>query len=745
MSERLLGYANRISLQPGERIDFMVSSPFPGRFRAELVRLRCGDDQPGGPGFKTTRIPSELDGEYPARRQPIHAGSYVQVPDAAAFQLESLTLRTLVWPTTPERGWQCLLGNWDDARGAGYALAIGADGAATLRLGDGAGRQQILSSGSPLRERVWTLAAATVDTARGEIRVLQAPLAGDFPADTAAERSALLDLRVAPGATFRMAAWHGAEGPAAHYNGKLEAPRVASRALSPQELAEGDEATPPPVWDVAAWDLSREISSTRVVDTAPGRRDGETQNLPTRAVRGAAWDGSEHRWIHKPHHYAAIHFHDDDLYDCGWEVDASLEIPRDLPSGCYAAVLRQGEHEETIPFTVRPPRGTTTADLALLIPTASYIAYANWHVWTEWDFGEHATGNFTVLDPTSRYLAEHPELGASLYDAHTDGSGVSIASRLRPIPNMRPKEALWQFNADTHIVDWLEEKGFAYDVITDDDLHEEGLSLLAPYRCVMTGTHPEYTSRAMLEALQDYKAQGGRLLYTGANGFYWKVNYHPDLPGAIEMRRAEDGSRGWIAEPGEYYHSFTGELGGLWRRSGIPPQRVVGTGFTAQGFDMAAPYHRRPESFDPRAAFLFAGVGADEVVGDFGLLGGGAAGWEIDRADRALGTPAHALTVARADAFSAAYHWATEESFHAHSAIDGETCPWVRADMVFFETPAGGAVLATGSIAWSASLCHNGYDNNVSRITENALRRFLDPTPFPFPKELRTGAEPPPR
>jgi N,N-dimethylformamidase len=39
-------------------------------------------------------------------------------------------------------------------------------------------------------------------------------------------------------------------------------------------------------------------------------------------------------------------------------------------------------------------------------------------------------------------------------------------------------------------------------------------------------------------------------------------------------------------------------------------------------------------------------------------------------------------------------------------------------------------VFSTGSIAWCGSLSHNGYANNVARITGNVLRRFLDPTPF---------------
>jgi len=31
------------------------------------------------------------------------------------------------------------------------------------------------------------------------------------------------------------------------------------------------------------------------------------------------------------------------------------------------------------------------------------------------------------------------------------------------------------------------------------------------------------------------------------------------------------------------------------------------------------------------------------------------------------------------------------------------------------------------------SLAHNGYDNNVSRMTGNVLRRFVDPAPFAMP------------
>ena len=71
-----------------------------------------------------------------------------------------------------------------------------------------------------------------------------------------------------------------------------------------------------------------------------------------------------------------------------------------------------------------------------------------------------------------------------------------------------------------------------------------------------------------------------------------------------------------------------------------------------------------------------------------------------------------------------------EEMPYLHPAMSGDENPEVRADMVFFETQRGGAVVSTGSIAWATSLSHRDADNNVSRITGNVLRRFLDETPF---------------
>ena len=234
----------------------------------------------------------------------------------------------------------------------------------------------------------------------------------------------------------------------------------------------------------------------------------------------------------------------------------------------------------------------------------------------------------------------------------------------------------------------------------------------------------------MWEAVYAFTQQGGRLMSMGGNGIYWRVAYRDDKPGVIEMRRAEDGARSWIAKPGEYYMSFNGEYGGMWWRCGRTPQPLVGNGFIAQGFDHSLYYCRHPDSFDPRVEFIFQGIGKDERIGDFGLIGNGAAGIELDSSSRHYGTPPCALKLAMSENHMDSYLHVNEDIGHMYLSIGGQDDPAIHADLVFFETPNGGAVVSTGSIGWCSALFHNQYDNNVSQITRNVLNRFLKSDAF---------------
>ena len=720
---RVIGYADPLSVAPGEPIRFMVGTlDGPRRYRAEVVRLVCGDTGPGGPGLKTVRLPTSIEGEHDGTPQLIDAGSYAIVEHPEAFgALGRFTLQAFIQPTlvpvrpSPRR--QVVMGTWAADRGSGFALMLDETGALAFLIGAAP-----VSTGTPLTARRWYHVAASVDLAAGTVTLRQTPLADHAPS---LEQPVAITtaIRAAPGpagdffiGAARKAVEDGRLRTTWHFNGKIDRP----------SLLAGEHP-------IGLWDFAADVATDRVTDRSPNHLHGRTVNAPKRAVTGHNWDGSEMDWRRAPHQYGAIHFHDDDLYDAGWRPTLTMTVPTDARSGVYALRLEaDGGPEFWVVFYVRPPRGGPRARAAFLASTATYLCYSNYRMRMRPGPAELFIGALPIVDTTDLLLMHHPELGASTYDTHSDGSGVCHVSRLRPIVNVRPTGRLWNLFLDLCLLDWLEAHEQRYDVITDDDLHTEGLPLLDGYSVVLTGCHPEYVSREMMEALAAYLGRGGRLMYMGGNGFYWRVSYPRAHPGMIEMRRAEDGTRAWVESVGEYYHGSTGEYGGLWRRQGRAPNTLVGVGFVAQGFDRSSYYRRTAASRNPRARFIFDGV-QDEVLGDFGVAWGGAAGLELDAFNPALGSPPWALVVASSEDHSNAFQLVNEEINVSFAGADGRFSPAVRADMVFYEHPGGGAVFSTGSIAYVGSLAHKGYDNNISRLTLNVLRRFLDPAPFAMP------------
>ncbi|HVB78403.1 MAG TPA: N,N-dimethylformamidase beta subunit family domain-containing protein [Candidatus Binataceae bacterium] len=746
----VVGYCDKLSVFPGERIKFMVSVEDHSHYDVEIVRLIHGDTNPAGPGFKEQPIKTAASGKYPARKQEIHAGSYGLVPDSAALQnLDSFALQAMICPTTPGKGAQGIITKWDSARNLGYGLIIDESGCAALWLADGSGKVERLSSSKPLIAGSWYFVSAALQA--GRMMVSQEPIAEAMsgrcamlaPSDAApaaVEKAISIGPLGANGAPLLIAGWlEHAMGSrlkvGGKYNGKIDRPRLARRPLRREAMD-----SPKPVDLIAGWDFAAGISrqgipSRNFTDLSFNGLHGTLINQPTRAVTGYNWTSEEQNFIHVPAQYGAIHFHDDDLHDAGWETDFELLVPVGLKSGIYAARLRAGDEEDYIPFYVRPLRGKESR-IALLAPTASYMAYANDHLTTNSSVAQLMIARNPVMQRQDLFLAQHREYGLSTYDTHSDGSGVAYSSRLRPILNMRPKyrhwlsPSLWQFNADLHLVDWLTEKGFDFDVITDQDLNYEGPELLKPYKAVLTGSHPEYYSGTMLDALETYQRGGGRFMYMGANGFYWIIAYHPSDPNIIEVRK-ENGSQAWKAKPGERHLSFTGEYGTLWRHRGRAPQKIAGTGFVAEGFDVSSYYRRMPDSFDSRVAFIFEGIGADELLGNFGLVGGGAAGLELDIYDTELGTPPHALLLASSEKHTDVYLEVLEEMYFNAPGVSGTQSARVRGDVVYYTTPNGGAVFSVSSIAFCGSLSHNNYHNNCSRMIQNVLTRFVSEEPLP--------------
>ena len=237
----------------------------------------------------------------------------------------------------------------------------------------------------------------------------------------------------------------------------------------------------------------------------------------------------------------------------------------------------------------------------------------------------------------------------------------------------------------------------------------------------------------MMQAFEDHLGLGGRLMYLGGNGFYWRAEPAADQPETLEVRRAEGGIRVWEAMPGESYHAFGGGYGGLWRRIGRSSHKLVGISFSTQGRHLGFPYHFIDAIQDPRVAFMTEGL---ETVpgtqfGTAGYMGGGAAGFELDSVNAKYGTPPHALVVAKGIVIHPDYSWVNEDMLvHRHPLPQED---WSCADMTFFETAAGGAVFSVGSMTYAGSLMVNNADTPLSRLTANVLRRFADPASFTLP------------
>lgn len=729
MTMQLAGYCDPLSVRAGGEVSFMLHSEAEGEVEIDLVRIVHGDRE-SGPGLVLEPVPVGPNRRLLVRPQTIAAGSYGLAGEAAgSSRRRRYGFGCALYLTRGGRR-QGVMGVLDAENGAG--LFIDEKGRLNASFAS-EGKIIELALAAPLPLDVWCFVGLCIDAEEHRVELFARPIGNGSP--FTGDRKSISVAGLGEGAitpvVFGGRLGCGDAGVADRLDGRLDSPRFLAGPIRPDDLVAAILAQDPThvhgAEVIGFWDFSIGQDTRVIVDRGPLGLCGRLHNLPSRACVGFRWSGKTHDWRRAPVEYGAIHFHADATYDLEWHETLKWTVPSDLRSGAYALRLRRGNEIAYVTFFVSPAADTVSS-VVFLASTATYLAYANETVHLR--LMELLYGEPPEPAPEYELLLRHPEFGGSLYESHSDGRGVRYSSWLRPLVNVRPDTRMWSFNADTAILHWLERETPAYDVLTDHDLQARGLDALAGAQVVVTGTHPEYYSGEMLDALDAFLARGGRLMYMGGNGFYWRISYSGAWPAAIEVRRAEDGTRAWIEEPAEYHHAFDGELGGLWRRQRRSPNRLVGVGFAAQGFSRSNPYHVAEGARDPRASFIFDGV-ESELIGDFGARGGGAAGEEIDRFDLELGSPAHALVLA-SSRDHAPDMLRVKEEMNASAPYGAD--PKVRADLVFFETRAGGAVFSTGSIAWAGALSEANYENDVARISTNVLRRFADPAPFVFPK-----------
>jgi N,N-dimethylformamidase len=723
----LAGYTDRLSGRPGDTIRFHVSSKSSGNVSARLVRSICCDPNPEGPGV-IEQDASEwcAPTEFPSRHQPIVGGSCAMTQESLQFPPDDSSVQVDLWlystaRTCQESKNQCVW-SWGDV-----SLSLNPEGRIVVSFPTTTIQEPtpiILTTSYSVSLRKWYHCSVTMDFSQNSCRVvirnhhhlneIVCSESSFLPLDCVRPRQAPFSL--ATGGTF---------------NGKLEAPRIT---------VDGGRV-------LASWDTSQNISGWTVPcqsEVAPASNASPLilYHHPTRAIKGQLWDGTELCWRHQPSHYGAIYFHEDDGVDFGWGVDLEWTIPPTIPSGIYLMRLSVEEegHEEALPLFVCPPlqrQQQRDKKICILISTFTYVMYGN-----------HARSDFqpSWLDRIREWKAyphnpsQYPKYGCSTYNFHADGSGIGLASHRRPLFNLRPQystfgdstcSGLRHFPADSHLIAWMHHQGLDYDIVTDHELHKDGVAAICGYQTLMTGTHPEYHSLETLNALQAYRDDeqqqhggGGNLIYLGGNGFYWRVAAQDSDASLLEIRRAEDGVRTWASEPGEYYHALDGTYGGLWRRNDRPPQRLVGVGFTAQGSFVGMPYQR--VCFDAAMDWVFQGIQDSNLLGDFGLSGHGAAGFELDRVDRRLDGEEHNVVIlAQSHDKEKKFMLVPEEVLTTYSSLSGLTSDEARrADMVYFRTSSGAQVFSVGSITFCGSLPWNNFDNNISTLLKNVIQHF---------------------
>lgn len=684
----ITGYLDRLAVDAGTRVELMASGPG-GVAALSLERLRSADPDLPVSGAAALPVQWGQPTSIHLDERVLALGSFMCVPPAAHLLPEgSFAVELWVLPTLRPRAWSALAAQWAPAD-VRFGIFQTSDGTVTAAVSQDGRRCCWVTLRTTLELGRWQQLRLDWDAITGRVSLRRGAMSD--PQAEVRERSCApgpLHASSAP-ICFGARSADGTPATAAdHFDGRLARP-----------ILWGEDEEP-----LGSWELSQDVGTATVPDSSHHRHPATLVNAPMRATTGPGWQGRPSaRYSDDPSHYDSVHLHSDDLDDANWPATVSIDVP-DTAEGVHAITLRNDAGDSASwPFVVRPrsPR----QPCAVLLPTLTWRAYA----------GNRRNFSWTedgVLDA-----------GLCLYDLHADGSLVTLTSCHRPTRSGTPFGgfANWGphlLTADLYLIDWLEHEAIGYDVLADEHLDAEGLAAISSYRCLILGAHPEYATAAMLDALEQYLAQGGRLIYPGGNGLYWVTSIDRRRPHLIEVRKSSPGEfpEDGAPAPGESQHQTTLEPGGLWEVQGRPPSRIVGLAHSANRHDPVAAgagYVRTAEGRDSRWAWVFDGV-ADEPFGETALTLGHAAGYEMDVVPERLPGDLLSETVRLARA--------RDSSFFGLRRLNLE----IASDLAIGLAPNGGAVFSAGSVSWGSALSADGYRGPVGTITGNVLRRMLD-------------------
>ena len=743
----LHAYADALSVAAGQTLGFHVSSTVP--YRLSLCRLGPEIDQP-----TSDTVLATVAQPHPAV-QAICPGSYVQVTPALAAQAPLPGFSVECWV----RPWgfgarQTLVSQFDWPTRCGFGLFIDEQGCLVSYFGDGTQHDpKHVLQGPALPAQQWTHVVATLEAGTASLwvnaeRVATGPAPHAMRPGTAALR---LGASAVDGHTDQFL-----EGDLAMpvlYSHGLDAKAVRARFES-QGL---EPARGPTV--LACWPLDEERGA-QIHDTSAHARQGQLFNHGTWMIPGPAFDASRvSRYSPQRQPYApsedpqrghALRLASDDLVDCRWGPNHAFKLADDAPSGLYVGrfefELDGMPMSYDVTFVVRRPCHRPPAPMVVLCSTNTWLAYSASPFARNTAGPAHWPRRSTGL-PNSHPLAPRQ----CTYTFHRMGQPTYHVGLRMPRPNAAPSayyapedSAFSQWTRlERHLHVWLDRHGYAYDLVTDLDLHRDP-GLLGAYKTVVINGHSEYWSTPAFEGLDRYLQHGGTAVVLSGNSLYWRVSFNED-GSVMEQRKthtphdAHAGADSDTLAPagphGEQYHSQDGQRGGLWRFNDRSCAEVIGLETAGWGFAEARDFGvyrvRQAEHFLFHAP-LPTGLHAGST---FGHGPGGALPravgheWDLTTAtllrmthhvpqDARLPTPQRNIQViaeglrevpGQLDAYLDYFEVPV-------ASLDGLSC-----EMIFWERPQGGRVFNAGAVGASWVL---GVDEAMGRLLANVLAAF---------------------
>jgi hypothetical protein len=384
----------------------------------------------------------------------------------------------------------------------------------------------------------------------------------------------------------------------------------------------------------------------------------------------------------------------------GWASSFTLTVPAEWPSGIYAAQLTDTIEANPelktyfITFIVRSGPGSEKP-IALLAGTNTYQAYNFWPGEGGTDDSGSFYANCAGQNARSKVSFMRPAPSAMPVSIHancgpTDPNVAYSRNNWKYLENVRTDHMV---PGDIRIARWLEKQGYAYSVLTDWDIDRDyaadrNLDILNPAvtPLLIIGTHNEYWSQPMYDALTQYVDRGGNLMVLGGNVLYRRVALTAD---PVSGNRTIENGPTWSLADKE-------RLLGIGGYNGLHSYCTSNLGqFSTSHWAYTTPLTV------PTGVYM-GGSGEMKTPADQCSQTGNratAVGWELDYAD---------VRFARS--------WARLAGLDAVKNL---------SDVFYFQRPSAGSVFVAGSITFGQSLMYDANNSGVmTKLIQNVLSRM---------------------